>query len=125
MRNAGHIESRRAEEIVLDGEAGGERICGIAGAERAEEAGSHAGVEILADLERDLDFLGERKGYIVGQKIFLCVAARDGFEVRLCGDERAFDLYAFLLEDLTEHGFGEKRGRGNGNGSSLWLDAHR
>ena len=65
LRNAGQIESCGAEEVVLDGEAGRERICGIAGAERAEQIGSHAGVEILANLEGDLDFFGEWKGHVV------------------------------------------------------------
>ncbi len=70
LRGAGKIELRIGKKRLLNLEAGGKRIFRILRDEQAEKIWSHAGVEILADLQRDFDLLTQWRGDMLCHLIF-------------------------------------------------------
>src|SRR5260370_1768049 len=56
LRRAGQVQLRRLEEVMFDFESSVKRALRVFRNESAEEVRPHAGVQLLAHFERDLDF---------------------------------------------------------------------
>jgi len=59
LRGAGEIELGCLEKVMFELESSIKRVLRVFPGEGAEEVWPHAGVQILADLERDFNFLRE------------------------------------------------------------------
>src|SRR6266478_6356451 len=81
LRDAGEIELGVLKKSAFGGEAGLQWIFAIFCEERAEEIGTHAGVKILADLQRDFGFFRERERNVFGDLVLRGVEMSEWEEI--------------------------------------------
>src|SRR5919108_5008705 len=67
---AGKVQLRGLQEFLFDMKSGVERILDILCHQSAEKIRSHACVQILADLQSDFDFFGERRRNVLRDLVF-------------------------------------------------------
>ena len=79
---------------MLDLEASIERALHVFPSESAEEIRPHAGVQILADLEGNLDFFREGRRNVLGYLILSRIETRVGRKITDAGPRAIFDLNA-------------------------------
>src|SRR5438046_10495447 len=77
---------------MLDLEASIERALHVFPSESAEEIRPHAGVQILADLEGDLDFFREGRRNVAGYLILRCIETRGGRKSTEAGPRAMSDV---------------------------------
>src|SRR5438132_14026872 len=100
---------------MLDLEASIERALHVFPSESAEEIRPHAGVQILADLEGDLDFFRERRRNVLGYLILRCIETSVGRKVREAGRKAILDLNARSRQRFAEYRCCKPRWRCVGN----------
>src|SRR5260370_19057317 len=94
LRGAGQIELCCLEKVMFDFEPRVERVLCVFPNKSAEEVRSHAGVQILTDLERDLDFFRERRRDVLGYLILFRIATPVRRKISDARARTTFDLNA-------------------------------
>src|SRR2546430_6752685 len=90
---------------MFDFESGFEKVLCIIPKENAEEVWTHAGMQILADLERDFDFFREWRRHVLSQLILRQIETRIGRKISDGGRRTILDLNACSRQGLAECGF--------------------
>src|SRR6266850_5188417 len=111
LRGAGKIELRKLQKFAFDFEPRVERRFGVFRDKRSEEIRPHAGVEILADLQGDFDFLREGRRNMLRDLILWQIGARRGRKIGGGGIGGGLDLNTCSDQGFTEHRFCELCGR--------------
>src|SRR6266702_4377207 len=78
---AGKIQLRGLQEFLLDVKSRVERILRVFRNQRAEKVRPHARVQVLANLQRDFDFFGERGRNVLGDLVLRSIETREGQKV--------------------------------------------
>src|SRR5882762_11729072 len=81
LRRAGQVQLRRLEEAMFDFESSVKSGLPVFPYEAAEEVRPHAGVQILAHFERDLDFFREWRRHVFGYLILRRIETRIGRKI--------------------------------------------
>ena len=81
---AGEIQLRGLQEFLLDVKSRVERILRVLCYERAEKIRPHSRVQVLADLQRDFNFFGERRRDMLGKLVLSGIETRKRRKVRRC-----------------------------------------
>src|SRR5260221_14194128 len=95
LRDTGEIELGFLQESALGSKAGLKRIFAVLCNERPEQVGPHAGVQVLANFQGDLDFFRERERNMFGDLIFRGVPARE------CGQIGGSRMFWRLVRDSS------------------------
>src|SRR5213080_2047730 len=110
---------------MLDLEASIERALHVFPSESSEQIRPHAGVQILADLEGDLDFFREGRRDMLGYLILCRIETRVGRKITDAGRRNIFNLDARGRQRFAEYRFCKScRGRDRDR-SGLGSDTER
>src|SRR5947207_14675767 len=88
LAGAGKVELHSLQKVVLDMESRIERILRVCCHESAEKIRTHSRMQILADLQRDLDFFGERRRNVLSNLVFRSIETRQGHKFGGRSEER-------------------------------------
>src|SRR5690242_5779657 len=110
---------------MLDLEAGVEGVLHILPNESAEQIRSHAGVQILTDLERDLDFFREGRRDVLGYLILRCIETSVSRKLSDIGRRTILDLNACSRHRFAEYSFCKSCRGGDCDRSGLGIDTQR
>ena len=110
---------------MFDFESGFEKVLCIIPKENAEEVWTHAGMQILADLERDFDFFREGRRNVLGYLILRRIETRVRRKISDAGRRNIFNLDARGRQRFAEYRFCKScRGRDRDR-SGLGSDTER
>ena len=79
---AGEIQLRGLQEFLFDVKSSVERVLRVFCNERAEKIRPHSCVQVLADLQRDFDFFGQRRRDVLGNLVLSGIETRERRKIR-------------------------------------------